>query len=305
MKIEQEINNLLLNGFPTVTMFRINLFGKRLYCSSNPFKVYSGLTGALSACTFRGNQESKRLDKWRDKMINHLGGEGQQAYLNSMADFGTAIHECIARAWIQQGLNWEEEKEIADAYFRESALQNKIEVNEMVLQQQIFEYCKSAASLLSFLHNEVSELYSVEGMGYSDQLEIATPVDLFCKLKNGKTATLNIKTSSQISDSHREQVAIEKLLWNSTYQNADCTGIIRPKDWSMKKGIPTYELEILKADEEKKLADNAVARLMLAKNDENSTYLNFSKEVSSFSGQTKLGENPKIETKTLESFFNQ
>ncbi len=65
-------------------------------------------------------------------MINHLGGEGQQAYLNSMADFGTAVHMIIVRAWNQKFLNWDEEKEIANAYFRESALQNKIEVNEMV-----------------------------------------------------------------------------------------------------------------------------------------------------------------------------
>lgn len=297
---KEQISNLLLSGMQTIPMFRINYLGKRLYCQEKPFKVYSGLTGALSCVTFKGNVESKRVNKWRDKMIDHLGREGQEAYLQTMADFGTLTHESIVRAWKDGFLDWKAEQEYAENFFRESALANKIEPNEMIVRQQVFEYCKAAASLLTFLHAEVSELYAVEGMAKTDVYNIATPVDIYCKLKSGKTATLNIKTSSQITDSHREQVAVEKFLWNETYANAEVTGIIRPKDWSMKKGQPTYELEILKADDETRYIKSVTSRLAIAMNDENNTYLNFPKEVSMFSGKTKLGETPIIETRTME-----
>lgn len=302
---KEKIENLIKSQMPTITMFRLNVFGKRVYCTSNPFKVYSGLTGALSTVTFKGNQEAKRLSKWRDKMIDHLGGEGQQAYLNSMADFGTLTHSCIVRAWTSGKLNWDEEQEQAAAFFQQSAIENKIEPNPIVIREQVFEYCKAAASLMAFLHAEVKELYAVEAMAKSETLEIATPVDLVCKLKSGKVATLNIKTSSQFTNSHREQVAVEKFLWNETYGNAEVTGMIRPKDWSMKKGAPTYELEILDAITESKLLNSAYQRLMIAKDDENSTYLNYPKESRIFTGETKLGDNPQFETKTLEQLFNQ
>lgn len=303
--IEKEpIVNLITSEIPTLTMYRLNVFGSRVYCTDSPFKVYSGLTGALSCVTFKGNQENKRLNRWRDKMIDHLGMEGQKAYLDSMANFGTLVHESIVRAWKQRSLNWENEREIAKSFFIESAKENNIELNELVLRQQVFEYCKAAASLLAFLHNEVSELYAVEAMAKSDNLEIATPIDIFCKLKSGKTATLNIKTSSQISNSHREQVAVEKFMWNATYGNADVTGILRTKDWSMKKGVPTYELELLDEKDEQKYLDSAIARLLIAKDDPANTYLTYPKEVNLFSGETKLGENPKIQTFTLEELFN-
>jgi len=298
------VENIFKKGIETLQMYRINHANHRLYATSNPFKVYSGLTGALSCVTFKGNQEAKRVSKWRDKMVEHLGFDGQKAYLNSMADFGTLVHECIVRAWNDGKLDWESEKEYADEYFRESATQNGIEINEIVLQQQIFDYCKNAASLMAFLHAEVSELYAVEGMAKSDLLEIATPIDIFCKLKSGKTATLNIKTSSQIGDGHREQVAIEKFLWNETYGNADLTGIIRPKDWNLKK-TPTYELELLDLKDEAKFKDSVIKRLLIAKDDERNTYLTYPKEQMIFTGETKLGENPKIEIKTIEQIFNQ
>lgn len=302
---KEKIENLIKSQIPTIVMFRLNVFGKRVYCSANPFKVYSGLTGALSCVTFKGNQEAKRVSKWRDKMIEHLGGqEVQQSYLQTMADFGTLVHQCIVRAWNNGKLYWEFEQENAANYFRESAITNKIEVNEIVVKQQVFEYCKNAAALMAFLHAEVSELYAVEAMAKSDQLEIATPIDLFVKLKSGKTATINIKTSSQIGNGHREQVAVEKYLWNETYGNADCTAILRPKDWNLKK-VPTYEFEILDKDEEKRYADSAIKRLLIAKDDADNTYLNYPKESMIFTGSTKLGDAPKIEIKTLEQLFNQ
>lgn len=304
---EETIKNLIKSSVETIVMTRINYLNKRLYVQDTPFQVYSGLTGALEAVKFKGNQEVKRISKWRDKMIDHLGGvQEQKDYLNSMADFGTIVHEAIVRAWKNGSLNWAEEQEYAWAYFTESAKANNITPNENVTRQQVFEYCKNAASLMMFLFENVDELYAVEAMAKSDELLIATPVDLVVKLKDKRVVTINIKTSSQVTNSHREQVAVEKFLWNSTYQTkAHTTGILRPKDWMIKKGVPTYEFITLDTQEELRYLENVMARLRIGMNDEESTYLNFPKDVAVFTGETKLGEKPEIKMKTMEQLYKE
>lgn len=308
MLVEIElIENLFKKSkIETITMQRVNAMGRRMYATRNPFKMYSGITGALGSATFSGNIEKKRLNKWRDKMINHLGSiEKQEAYLGSMADFGTLTHECIVRVWEQGNIDFDSENEYAENFFIQSAKKNNIEVNMEVVQAQVYEYGKSVASLMQFLHAEVEELYCVESMCYSEELIIATPVDIVCKLKNGKTATINIKTSSAIGDHQREQVAVEKYLWNLTYPNcqAEITGIIRPKDWSEKKGVPTYELEFLKPEQEHLLLNSALNRLRLCLNDENSTYANFPNNIPTFTGVCAMGDMPRIEYKTMEEYL--
>lgn len=308
MIVENEkIENLYSGGIKTISMNRINYGNKRLYVSTEPFRVYSGLTGALTAATFKGNVDGKRLDKWREKMTSSLGKEGQEAYLNSMADFGTLVHSALVSVWNNKSLNWADEQDYAYKFFTESAKKNGINPNDNVVRAQVYEYCKAAASIMQFVYDEVDEIYSIEGMCKSDILEIATPIDLTCKLKGGKVATLNIKTSAQIGDHQREQCAIEKYLWNATYPDcqASHTGIIRPKAWKEKKGIPTYEFELLKPEEEIQMTADAVERLLLVKRNINSTYLNYPKEISIFEGVSKLGEAPKIVTKTLEQVFTE
>lgn len=305
---EAEIRNLITSPIETIVMTRINFNHKRLYVQGKPFQVYSGLTGALEAVKFKGNIESKRVSKWRDKMIDHLGGvQEQKDYLNSMADFGTIVHEAIVRIWKNGSLNWDEEREYAWQYFTESAKQNNIIPNEVVTRQQVFEYCKNAASLMMFIHNEVEELYAVEAMAKTDIYRIATPIDLVVKLKDKRVVTINIKTSSQIGSGHKEQVAVEKYLWNQTYYDvqAHSTGILRPKDWLLKKGVPTYEFVTLTPDEEEKYLQNTLARFDIALNDPDSTYLNFPAETVVFTGETKLGENPTMEVKTLEQLYKE
>lgn len=306
---KEKINNLLTtNAIATVMMSRINYRNHRLYVTEKPFGIYSGLTGALSCATFKGNEDSKRIVKWRDKMINHLGSiEKQESFLQSMADFGTLTHECIVKVWEKKEIDWVTEKEMARSFFENSAKNNNIDINESVLEAQITDYCKSVSSLMQFLYDMVDEIYSVEGMCKCDELMIATPVDIVCKLKSGKVATLNIKTSSQISHHQKEQVAMEMYLWNKTYENckADVTGIIRPKDWMIKKGNPTYEFVLLTDEEQYNLVSQAKTRLLLSKNDETSTYLNYPKESHVFKGITKLGEKPIIECLSLEELLTK
>ena len=298
---KEQINNLLTSGIKTVMMYRVMFSGKRLYVLPEPFGVYSGLTGALSASTFKGSIDAKRLDKWRDSMISHLGTqEKQESYLNAMADFGTAIHEVLVTIQKDGKLDWALEAERASEYFANSARKNNIEPNSNVIRQQTFEYCKAAASLMQFVYEEVSEIYSIEGMAKCESLSIVTPIDLTFKDKKGRMICCNIKTSNQISDHQREQASMEKMMWNETYPDCqvELTAILRTKDW---RKSPTFEYEIIK--------DNSVSdvmqRLQLCKSNEKSTYLNYPKSVPTFTGVTKAGEMPVIEYKTLQEIFNQ
>jgi len=301
---KQEIKNLIKSAIPTILMTRINFMNWRLYVQDLPFKVYSGLTGALSCVKFSGNQESRRVGKWRDKMIDHLGGvQAQKDYLNTMGDFGTILHEATVRMWRDGKLNWKEEQDYAYEYFKLSAINNHIEPNDIVIRQQIFEYCKNAASIMAFIHQEVDDIYAIESMAKCDEIDIATPIDMVVKLKDKRIVTINIKTSEQIANAHREQISVEKYLWNKTYDTqAHTTGILRPKNWMLSK-VPTYEFLTLKPDEENKYLQSALNRLKLAKNDEENTYLTYPKETVIFTGETKLGENPTMETKTLEQIY--
>lgn len=147
-------------------------------------------------------------------------------------------------------------------------------------------------------------------MAFSDELSLATPCDLICRVKEKKgekVVSLNIKTSEQFGLHHYEQVAVEMHLWNNTYPDfqVDATGLLRPKDWNLKKGVPTYEYVLLDADEQKSIFESARKRLLLCLADPESTYLNFATELPVFSGLTKAGEAPKIVNKTLEEIYNE
>lgn len=308
---KEVITNLIkTDKFKDVSMERIRFIEKRLYCKTNPFTVYSGLTGALEAATFKGNMGSKRLGKWRDKMRAELGVAGQEAYLSAMADFGTLLHECLVRIKRDGLLNWQDEQDYAYQFFEASAKKNGMTPNFNVIRSQVFEFNKAAASLLQFVYDNVIEIYGIEAMAFSDEYKIATPCDLVCKVKEKKgevIVSINLKTSEQFGNHHWEQVAVEMYLWNNSHPDFEVekTGLWRPKDWNMKKGIPTYEFELMEAEDQQKTLKAALQRLDLCLNDEECTYMNFPAELPSFSGITKAGEAPKIINKTLEEIYNE
>lgn len=298
-KIELIENLLKKSAIQTIGMFRVNWGNYRLYATDNPIKLYCGITGALECITFKGNKENRQLDGWRKTMIDSFGRQQQEAYVNSTADFGTLCHQALLRIWMDGKLNWNDEQEYAHNYFKESAIANNLIPNDNIIEKQVFEYCKAAASLMQFVYEQVDEIYAIEGMCKSDLYQIATPVDLMCRLKSGKSATINIKTSSQLNDKHREQVTLENYLWNQTYPAAfaNYTGLLRFKDWNIKK-VPTYEFEMFQPEE--KQIKNILTRLELAMNSENDTYLRVPKEVMVFTGETEAGQPPKIEVRKIE-----
>lgn len=284
----------------TISMVRVEYGSSRLYATKNPVRLYSGLTRTLDDITFKGNKDAYYLNKWRDQFIADFGQKAQEQYLQATADFGSLVHQVILRIWHEGKINWQQEQEYAFEFFRASATDNGLTPNENIIEQQVFEYCKAAASLMYFIYENVSELYAIEAMCKSDEHSIATPVDLVFKHKKGYTAVVNIKTSEKFYDKHREQVIVEKFMWNETYDlKIERCGLLRQKDWNMKK-IPTYEYEVV---EENSILQDTLEKLTIARRTEKNTYLKFPKEKLLFAGETKLGEQPKFETKKIEDII--
>lgn len=304
------IKNLIKSAIPTIVMTRINYMNRRGYMIENTgvngetvHSVYSGLTGAMSASSFKGDINNIRLSKWRDKMINHLGGiEQQSQYLDSMADFGTLLHQALVTIWENKEFDYDAQSEYAKSYFMGSAKQLGIPINEDVLASQVFDYLKAVSSLMQWIHDEVTDILAVESMAICEDLKIATPLDIVCKLKGSdELVSINIKTSSQISEEQLKQTSMEMMMWNETYPEYQVskTGVWRPKDWMEKKGIPTYEIKLLKKDEAMEKARQVSERMRIAMNDPDVGYANFNLTKKIFTGKVGLGELPKIAVNSI------
>jgi len=303
MNKELIANLLTKSDFRGVLMYRANFIGRRCYILPEPFTVFSGLTGAISASTFKGDVNERRLDSWRQMQVQTFGTvDKADANLDSLAAFGTSVHEAIVEVWQEQSYNFDTER--MREYFMESDKKLGIPHSEGVVNQKVFEFHKAVASLMQFFHEEVQEVLAVECMSMLPEYFLATPIDLVCTLKNGKRVSLNIKTSSQINDHHLNQAAMEREMWNVTYPDyqVEQSGIIRPKDWKIDK-VPTYDLKLMKADECDERVKKMKMKLFACLQDEDSTYTNFNKQTRIFEGKIKLGEAPKIVTKTIEQAF--
>jgi hypothetical protein len=300
----ETIENMLKIGNYS-KMFRVNYNGLRLYIQPEPFVFYSGLTGALSAATFKGDPDFKRLKGWREGMIDSFGAKNADDFLNMTADFGTLLHTALVTIKEKGCIDWAEEKERAFNYFIGCYRAKFLEPNVKVIKQQAYEYQKHVASLLQFVYERVHKIYAIETPVKWNDLRIATPVDLFCLCRQTekgefKPTTINLKTSSAISKHHMEQISCEMLMWNETYgadQPAEFTAAMRTKDWTEGK-TPTFEYKYLNREQSSEIALNAAKRLELCLNSE-ATYL-YEPKNKTFTGVTNIGEMPVIETKTLE-----
>jgi len=295
------IENMLKIG-NYIKMFRVNFNGQRLYLQEKPFQYYSGLTGALSAATFKGDQDSKRLTSWRNSMIDSFGQKNTDNYVDMTADFGTLLHMALVTIKEKGGIKWDEERSMAYNYFMEAYIKKGIEPDHKTIKKIIYEYQKHVASLLQFIYERVQEIYAIETPAKCESLKIATPIDLFCSCRQTekgafKNTTINLKTSSQISQHQMEQACFEMAMWNETYGNAECTAIMRTKDWTEGK-TPTFDYKYLSRDEAMMQFNYSFKRVELCLNSGASYYPN---PVSkSFQGETKLGQQPVITSKTLE-----
>ena len=299
----ERIENLLKIG-NYLKMYRTNFNGFRLYIQENPFVYYSGLTGALSASTFKGDQDSKRLDKWRNSMIDSFGQKNTENFVDMTADFGTLLHMSLVTIKEKGKIVWEEEKDKAYNYFIDSYKKKGIDPSSKMLKEITYEYQKHVASLLQFIYERVHEIYAIETPAKCEALKIATPLDVIClcrQTEKGAFAktTINLKTSSQINQHQLEQVSCELRMWNETYpeDKAEFTAIMRTKDWTESKA-PTFEYKYLDVEGASKLSNVAFARMALCLNTPASYFP--SPVNKSFKGETKIGEQPIIISKTLD-----
>ena len=302
----EKIENLLKIG-NYEKLFRVNYNGCRLYIRENPFTYYSGLTGALSAATFSGDPDKKRLKGWRENMIDSFGVKNANDFLDMTADFGTLLHTALVTIKEKGCIDWDEEKDKAMNYFVNAYYSKKLEPNLKVIKQQVYDYQKHVASLLQFVYERVQEIYAIEVPARWEAYKIATPIDMFCLCKQtdkGKYAktTINLKTSSTIGKHHFEQISCEMVMWNETYGNAEFTAAMRTKDWTESK-TPTYEYKYLDAATAQQIASNAAKRLELCLQGDSSYY--FEPKNKSFTGVTKVGEVPIITVKTLQEEWEQ
>lgn len=284
-------------------LFRINYNGLRLYINNNPFAYYSGLTGALEAATFKGDPASKRLNKWREGMIEKMGQENTYNWVKMTADFGTLLHEALVRIKDNGQIIWKEEEEIAIEYFKNSFEQKG--VNDLSLvRKATYEYQKHVGSLMQFVYERVHEIQAIEVPAIWKELNIATPIDLVCTARQTPKgefmkSTINIKTSKQITPHHLEQASCELIMWNQTYEDekAMATGILRTKDWTEGK-TPTFDYKYHKFEDARVKALAAYRRMELCLQTESSYFPE--PKSKSFQGTTKLGEAPDIAIHSIE-----
>lgn len=301
--IERIENMLKIGDF--IKMYRVNFNGYRLYISETPFKYYCGLTGALSASTFKGNKSEKRLSKWRTEMIDSFGEKNTNDFIGFTADFGSLLHTAAVTIKDKGCINWGEEKDKAINYFVDAYRKRFLEPDLKVIKMQVYEYQKHVSSLMQFHYDMVQEVYAIETPAVWNELKIATPIDEYCLCRQtpkGQFAktTINFKTSSAIGKHQLDQVSCEMAMWNETYQNnkAVFTAILRTKDWTEGE-TPTYEYKYLSSVEAGINSEKCYKRLLLCLNDEESTYYP-NPVIKTFTGETKIGEKPVIVEKTLE-----
>lgn len=287
-------------------MFRVNFNGQRIYVLENPFSYYSGLTGALSAATFNGDPDKKRIKGWRESMIDSFGKKSADDFLDMTADFGTLLHSALVTIKENGQINWNEEESKAQEYFVLAYREKFLDPDLKTISKMVYEYQKHIASLMQFCYDCVQEIHAVEVPVIWEGLKIATPVDFKCICRQTpkgefKPTTINIKTSSQISKNQFEQISCEMVMWNQTYKDVvEYTAILRTKDWTEGK-IPTYEYKYLLREEAEKMALKCEKRLFLCL-DSDASY--FPEPTSKkFDGITKIGEQPKILIQSLQEEF--
>jgi hypothetical protein len=235
-------------------------------------------------------------------MIDSLGLKGADDYLQMTADFGTLLHSALVGIKEKGSVIWSEQRDLAYEYFILAYKKKGIEPDYKTIRKMTFEYCKHVSSLLQWVYDRVEAIYAIEVPAMWEELSICTPIDIYCSCRQTekgdfRKTTVNMKTSSQVSNHQFEQVACEFNMWNSTYpdEQAEFTAILRTMDW---RKTPTYEYKYLGNTDAMILSSNARKRLELCLDSESSYLPNPVNRI--FEGETKIGESPVIITKSLQ-----
>lgn len=300
----EEIKNLAGNE-SFLKLFRIDFQGLRLYIQPEPFRYFSGLTGALGKSTFKGDPAERRLQGWRESMIDSYGKANADNYVSSAADFGTLTHEALVTIKEKGKIVWSEERDRANAYFSDMYMSQGQIPNAKIIQKMAYEYCKHVASIMQFVSERVQTIYAIETAAIWDEMLIATPIDFVCECRQTpkgdfEDTTINIKTSKQVTGHHLDQAACELVMWNDTYSEialCENTAILRTKDWTEGK-TPTYDYKYLKGQDAFERVAPIIERLKLCLKSDATYYPE--PTFKKFTGETKIGDAPVIDVITLE-----
>lgn len=299
-----------LTGNHDLRLFRINFNGQRLYINHDPFTYYSGLTGALEAATFKGDNGERSLKTWREKLIEFYSRREVNHFVETTAEFGTLVHEALLFIKENGKIDWSYEADKAEAMFEDQLMKMSIFPDPKFIRDSVFEYCKHVASMLQFVHERVEEIYAIECPVISQGLKIATPVDLVCKCRQTPKGTaektvINVKTSNQITPHHLEQVACELVFWNETFPGELCeySAILRTKEWRDGKA-PTFDYKYQDIGQSIELHENASQRLKLCLQHPDSSYYP-EPTYRRFTGETNLGEAPEIQVISLQEEWGE
>lgn len=289
-----------LTGKSDLVLYRINYRGRRIYIRPDPFAYYSGLTGAIEASTFRGDPGYKQIDRWRNRMIDMYNKRETDAYVQTTAEFGTLVHESLVYIKEHGKIDWGLERDKAEAMFTDQLMKVNLIPDPKFISDAVFEYQKHVASVMAFIDERVEEIYHIEVPAIWEDVKIATPIDLVCKCRQtpkGKAedTVINVKTSSQITDHHIEQVAAEMHIWSLSNVPVSYSAILRTKDWKSK---PTYGYKSLYFEDVAHIIHLLYDRMEICLNTKASYYPD--PVYPSFVGETKVGETPQIINKNLE-----
>lgn len=288
-------------------LYRINHRNQRIYIQEPPFMYYSGLTGALSASTLAGDPAKKRLQGWRESFINNFGKESVNNYVDMTAEFGTLLHTALVTIKEKGKIVWSEERDKATATFEQAYIEQHKVPDLYVIDKMVYEYQKHVASVLQFVYERVDSIWGIEAPAIWKEYKIATPIDLICVCRQTpkgqfEPTCINLKTSSQITQSHMEQVACEVVMWNDTYPDHTCvnSAILRSKNWTEGK-TPTYDYKYQTYRDSLNIAGKKARLLELCLDSDASYYPK--PDYKHFTGETEIGGKPEIVVRTLEQEF--
>lgn len=282
---------------------RINFRGQRIYVFDNPKKIYSGLTGAIEKTQFKS--EGSHIKTWRENLIDLTSKEFVNSYVETTANFGTRVHECLVTIKEEGEIDFDYEGKIAEENFRDQMLQNNIhyDIIDTILPKMVEEFKFHLASLMQFVYERVTEIIAIETICKWEEHQVATPVDMYCMCKQTpegkpKKSVINVKTSNKITSHHLDQVACELSMWNETYKDfeAEHCGILRTKVY--KGENPTYDYKY-QTIEESLLRSDFVSRKLKLSTFRKETDYRPKTEYTFLSGKIKLGETPIKNVKNI------
>lgn len=281
-------------------IYRVEIGGLRHYRRESG-SVYKSLTTFLDAVM----PSNKVLQNWREQIAVDLGGADKAAdYVQSTADYGTALHIAVADYCRNNGVDWQEFEQWAFQYLADSGFANG------TLQSAQSELTKDFASMLQFFHDYRVDVIAVEIPVWMD-CGVATLIDLVVEMdaKNyEKTpdekrkrirSIINLKSGKKgFFETHVFQLDGERRMFNETYGsifgNIENVFNLAPTDWKAK---PTYKLKD-QTEDANEISEQFSLFIQIGKS--RGVLSTPSKKFTVFVGKTEYGQNPSDAIKTYD-----